>query len=241
MEKINFLRINRLFAGTVFSILLFSCDSGETTSSDGKGENTNGNNAGLNCALLAEMEEDYSQLLTKEDMASVYAIDFDKAKEDLRSGSYGEYIFSWPSDRPEFAMEMSGMKFNVPDKNTIGIKTFSYYTGDTDMKSFTETFDMGYKELSEEELERINRNLNKQEEEIKSTGEDMMVIRGKRSWEFVEGLGTSSWYKWNNQYGGELAVLAGRAKFYIIIKISDNPQENRDLARKLAEKVIAKC
>ena len=100
---------------------------------------------------------------------------------------------------------------------------------------------MAYKEWSEEELERINKNLAKQNKEIESTGKDMMKIRGNRSWEFIEGLGTSSWYKWNEKFGGELAVLAGKAKFYIIIKISDNPKENRDLAVKLAEKVIAKC
>ena len=61
------------------------------------------------------------------------------------------------------------------------------------------------------------------------------------SWEFVEGLGSSAWYKWDETYGGELAVLAGKAKFYIVIKISDDPKENRELAKKLAEKVIAKC
>lgn len=221
--------------------LLFSCSTEDTTASVGSSETSTTKGQELDCQLLEKFKEDYSGLLTKEDIASVYAVDFSKAKEKLRSGSYGEYSFSWPSDRPDLIMESSGMKFNIPDNNTIGIKTFSYSTSDKDMKSMIATFDMGYKKLSEEELDKINKNLEKQEEEVKSTGEDMMKIRGNKGWEFIEGLGSSAWYKWNEKYGGELAVLAGKAKFYIIIKISDNPQENRDLARKLAEKVIAKC
>ena len=69
----------------------------------------------------------------------------------------------------------------------------------------------------------------------------MMKVRKKSNWDFVENIGSSSWYKWNNQFGGELAVLAGKAKFYIRLKISDDPQENLEVAKKLAEKVLAKC
>lgn len=223
------------------SCFLFSCNTDGTSSSTENAKTTAINGEELNCKLLEKFEKDYSSLLTKEEIASVYAVDFEHAKEELSNRSYGEYSFSWPSDRPEFIVESSGFKLNVPDRNTIGIKTFSYSSSKSDMKTTIGTFDMAYKELSKEELDKINKNLAKQNDEIKSTGEDMMKIRGKRSWEFVEGLGSSSWYKWNKNYGGELAVLAGKAKFYIIIKISDNPEENRDLARKLAEKVIAKC
>lgn len=232
MKKIIFL------AGLGF--LLFSCNSDGSTASNGNSK-TSTSNKDLNCKLLETFKEDYSALLTKEEITSVYAVDVENAKHELRSGSYGEHLFYWPSDRPEFTIEVSGMKMNVPDKNAIGLKNFSYSSSDNDMKSFTDRFNMAYKELSEEELDKISKNLAKQSEKIKSTGEDMMKIRGKRSWEFVDGLGTSSWYKWNEKYGGELVVLAGKAQFTIIIKISADPKENRDLARELAEKVIAKC
>jgi len=228
-----------LLAG--ISLFLFSCNSEGTTNSDGTVKASSKKSKDLNCKLLADFKEDYSGLLTKEEISAVYPVDFENVKEKLRSGGSGEYSFSWPSDRPDILMEVVGQKVNITDQNIIGLKTFSYSTSDSDMKSFTETFNMAYKELSEEELERINKNLAKQNKEIESTGKDMMKIRGNRSWEFIEGLGTSSWYKWNEKFGGELAVLAGKAKFYIIIKISDNPKENRDLAVKLAEKVIAKC
>ncbi|HTO16310.1 MAG TPA: hypothetical protein VLZ83_11095 [Edaphocola sp.] len=221
--------------------LLFSCNSDGTSSSEKNGQNTSRKGKDLNCKALEQLKDDYSGLLTKEEMASVYPIDFENAKEKLRSGSYGEYIFYWPSDRPQLNLEVVGKKLKIADNNAIGIKNFSYSDSDIDLKSLTETFNMAYKELSEEELERINKNLAKQSEEIKSTGQDMMKVRAKSSWEFIDGLGTSAWYKWNENYGGEMAVMAGKAQFYIIIKISADPKENRDLARKLAEKVISKC
>ena len=117
----------------------------------------------------------------------------------------------------------------------------SFISEDSDLKSAVGTFDMAYKELSDEELKRINENLAKENDEIKKTGEEMMKVRGKSSWDFVEGLGSSAWFKWNDQYGGDLAVMAGRAQFNIVIKVNDTPADNRKLAVKLAEKILAKC
>lgn len=229
--------------GIVF--ILFSCNSGNKENSEGASDNGNeavsSKNKGKSYDCLKKFEEDYEGLLTKEEMASVYPEDYENAKKELRSGNYGEHIYRWPSNRPGFDMEMSGMKIKIPDNNTIGIKTFSFSTSKADQKSRTETFNMGYKELSDKELAQIQANLEKQSEEIKKTGKDMMKVRGKRNWDFVDNLGTSAWYKWGEKYGGELAVLAGRSKFYIVIKVSEDPAENRDLAIKLAEKVLAKC
>ena len=230
---------------TVFLVgmtsLLFACNSENSDFADGKVENPNKIGKELNCNLLEKYEKDYSALLTKEEMASVYPIDFEKAKENLRNSSYGEYTFNWPSNRPDLKMEVSGMKMNIPDQNSMGIKIFSFSADEQDMKKRIDRFDMAYKQLSDEELNKINKNLEKQDAEIKSTGKDMMKVREKMSWEFVNGLGSSSWYKWNDKFGGELVVLAGKAKFEIIVKISDDPKENLEIAKKLAEKVIAKC
>ena len=59
--------------------------------------------------------------------------------------------------------------------------------------------------------------------------------------EFVDGVGSSAWYKWTDNYGGELSVLAGRAQFKIRIKISQDADENKELAKKLAQIAISKC
>ncbi|MGC1630781.1 MAG: hypothetical protein WA749_01590 [Gelidibacter sp.] len=226
-------------------LLLFSCNSGNKesseTSADGKTEKVSKKNSTKSYDCLEKFDDDYSLLLTKEEMTSIYPINSDKVKEQLRSGSYGEHMYQWPSNRPTFIMEVSGMKMELPDQNTIGVKNLSFYSDKSDIKSNIETFDMGYKELSEKELDKIQENLAKQEDEIKKTGEDLMKVRAKRSWDFVEDLGSSAWYKWNEQWGGELVVLAGISKFTILTKISADPDENREIAKKLAEKILAKC
>ena len=133
------------------------------------------------------------------------------------------------------------MKMQIPDQNTIGIKMLSFSSDDSELNSVKENFDMGYKELSEKELERIQANLDKQNEETQKTGKKLLNTRTKMKSDFVDGLGSSAWYKWNENYGGELAVLAGRAKFNIVTKISNDPEENKQVAEKLAEKVLSKC
>lgn len=229
--------------GMVF--LLFSCNSGNKESSgatsDSKSSDVSSKSDGKSYDCLKKFEDDYSLLLTKDEMTSVYPINFDEAKPELRSGSYGEHMYQWPSDRPNFTMEVSGMKIDIPDQNTLGVKNLSFRSDESDLKSIIANFEMGYKELSDKELEAIQANLEKASDEIREVGEDMMKVRAKSSWGFVEGLGSSAWYKWNEQWGGELVVLAGRANFTILTKVSDNSDENRDLAKKLAEKVIAKC
>lgn len=236
MKKMTFL------AGIVF--VMFACNSGNKESS---GATSDGNNkvsnkeSGKTYNCLKKYQDDYKGLLSKEEIASVYPVDFDKAEEELRSGSYGEYIYQWPSDRPSFTMEVSGMKMELPDQNTIGIKMLSFSSDDIGLKSIKGTFDMGYKELSDAELEKIQANLDKQNEETQKTGKKLMKKRTKMKFDFVDGLGSSAWYKWNENYGGELAVLAGRAKFNIVTKISSDPEENKQVAKKLAEKVLAKC
>lgn len=237
MKKMIFL------TGMVF--LLFSCNSGKKesseTSNDGKTEKSSSNVDSKSYDCLKKFEDDYSLLLTKEEMTSVHPIDFNVAEVELRSGSYGQHIYQWSSDRPTFTMEVSGMKMELPDQNTVGVKNLSFYSDKTDLKSVIGTFDMAYKLLSDKELDQIQRNLDKAKDEVKETGKDLMKVRAKMSWDFVEGLGSSAWYKWNEQWGGELVVLAGKANFTIVIKISNDPDENRELAKELAEKVIAKC
>jgi len=237
MKKLTFL------AGIAF--VLFSCNSGNkegsTTISEGDSEQTSSRAKGKSFNCSQDFQEDYSKLLTKEEMASIYPIDFKNAKVDLSSGSYGSHIYSWPSDRPDVEQVISGMKIKGRDFNTMGVALLSFYGGKDDMKSNRELFDRAYKKLSDEELKEIQDNIDKQKGEIKETAESMMEVRKKSAWEFVDGVGNSAWYKWNERWGGELAVLAGNSKFYIRLKISENPSENLEIAKKLAEKVLEKC
>lgn len=221
-------------------VILFSCNSGNKESSNASSENKSEKSSAKSYDCLKDHEDDYAALLTKEEMASVYTIN-DKAKVALRSGSYGEHIYQWDSDRPAFTMEVSSMKIDVPDQNTIGIKNLSFRSDKSDLNSIIGTFDMGYKQLSDKEIDQMSKNLEKADDEIKKTGQDLLKLRAKSSWEAVDNLGSSAWYKWSDQWGGELVVLAGRAQFTILTKISSDPDENKELTKQLAEKVLAKC
>ncbi len=237
MKKLTFL--------TGIAFVLFSCNSGTKESSDSSSETSqetkisNGNVNVSDC--LEAFEEDYEKLLTKEDMASVYAFDSESAKRNLRSGSYGEHNYRWESDRAPIVTIILNQEIKGPDYNSMGVANLSFYDDDSDLKSNKDYFDRGYKTLSEAELKQIEDNLAKQSDEVKKSGEGFMEVRKKSQWEFVDGLGTSAWYKWHDTYGGELAVLSGRATFEIRLKLSEDRDENRDLAKKLAQKVIDKC
>lgn len=236
MKKLTFL------AGIAF--VLFSCNSGNkepsTTDSDGNTE-TSSRVKGKSYNCSNEFQDDYSKLLTKEDMLAVYPFDIEAAKIDSGTGEYGRHIYSWPSDRPDVEQEIGGMKMKGSDMNTMGVALLSFYNEKSDMQSTRELFDRAYKKLSDKELKEINDNLNKQDEKTKETGKDLMEVRKKSAWEFVDGVGNSAWYKWNERWGGEMAVLAGKSKFYIRLKISADPAENLEIAKKLAEKVLEKC
>lgn len=221
------------------AIILFSCDSGNKKSTTTISETDSFSGKTFDC--LKPFQDSYDKLLTKQDIASVYAVNFDVAEEDVTPGSYGNYRLTWPSDRPQLEFEVSGMTMRGDDDNFIEVSKLSFNSGEGDLESHRDFFDMGFKELSDKELEAIAENLSKQSDEVQKSGKDFMEVRGKRLFEFVDGTGSSAWYKWHNTYGGELAVLAGRATFYINVKVSDDPKENREVAKKLAEKVMEKC
>lgn len=77
-------------------------------------------------------------------------------------------------------------------------------------------------------------------EELESA-KSLLKIRANMDFELVEDLGTRAYWKWGEQYGGELITLVGRSSFTIVSKISDDAHQNLELAKKLAREVINKC
>lgn len=227
------------------AFVLFSCNSDKKKSSDLSDKQTSeksskkANAKTYDC--LIEFDNKYDELITKEELASIYPFDVDQVHEKVSNRSYGEYMLSWPSDRPDMTMEVSGMTMDLPDRNTMGVAVLNFESEKSDLESIRNTFDMGYKELSEEELQKIEKNLENASKEVKESGLKMMESRKKMKSEFVDGIGSSAWYKWNDKHGGELAVLAGRAKFNVRLKISDDAFENKEYAMKIASLILAKC
>ena len=237
--------MKKLVFYTGMAFFFFSCNSGKKESSDSNLDDNTDQVSGMESNnsydCFKKLEDDYSLLLSKDEMASVYKIDFDNAQNELRSGSNGENMYQWPSDRPDYSLEISGIKRELPDENLMGVKNLSFYANNNDAQATIASFNRSYTELSKEELDKLKVSIEKEQEEGNTSGDDLMTFRAEGNWSFVEGVGSSAWYQWNEQLGGELAVLSGNAGFTIISKISNSPDENQELAKKLAEKVNAKC
>src|SRR5690554_4816731 len=111
---------------TGIAFVLFSCNSGNKESSesnsDSKSEKVSNKVNSKSYDCLKKFQDDYKSALSKEEMASVYPIDFDKAKEELQSGNYGEHLYRWPSDRANLNLEISGMKMEIQIKISWGLK-----------------------------------------------------------------------------------------------------------------------
>lgn len=220
---------------------IIACDSAtsgasDTVESTSKKEKTS--TKSFEC--LMEFENDYSKLLSKEDMNDVFTIGTEDAEEDNREGSYGEYTYSWLSDRPNLEVEISGMKMKFPDRNKMGIALLSSYS--SDLKDPISQFDIAYRALSDEEIEEMKARIAESDDaDVREIGGEFADIRGEMAWQKVDDVGSSAWYKWDDTYGGELAVLAGYTTFYIRLKISADPNKNLEIAKELAKKVLEKC
>ena len=60
-------------------------------------------------------------------------------------------------------------------------------------------------------------------------------------YEALDGLGDAAYWKWDEQHGIELVVLIGDTHFIIENKTAVSKEENLEIAKQLAEKVIEKC
>lgn len=192
-------------------------------------------------ACLKEYEDRYDELASVKDMASVYPFEDQDYRVDLSNGSYGNHTVIWPSDRPNMDLVVAGTKMNIPDQNSMSLAVISTYSENMTLEAVRDRFEMGYKELSKEELEQINKNLEKTEGEVGETGKKLMDVRQKTNYAKIDNIGTSAWYKWSDTYGGELAVLGGRTKFDIRIRISNDSVYNLEHSKKLALLILEKC
>jgi hypothetical protein len=61
------------------------------------------------------------------------------------------------------------------------------------------------------------------------------------TYEPVNDLADRAYWKWNDTYGLELAVLSGAAHFTIKTKVTAHADTTLDAAVNLAKEVLAKC
>lgn len=226
----------------MFVVILFSACAG-------KGDNEQKSDAISQC--LADKDYDYEALLTKADIAKHVNIDESSFKKEISAtkGKYGSCTYTWESDRPEkdIISKVTGAVHKRPDKNKVTIKTLDFYTQEDLEKnkqdSAIDLFDMGYKKLSQEENNEILANLEKKlgdKPEDLARAKKMMESRMDFTYKPIDNLGDRAYWKWND-YGIELVVLTGNARFTILSKTTGEPETSLDHAIHFAKEVLAKC
>ena len=201
---------------------------------------------------LASKDYNYEELLTKADIAKHISIDESSYKKDVSStqGKYGSCVYRWKSDRPdkEITSVVTGAVHKRPDKNEVTIKLLDFYDDDDlnryEQGSALELFDQSYKKLSAAEHDEILANMEKKlgdKPEDLARAKKMMDSRMKFTYESVEELADRAYWKWSDEYGIELIVLAGTARFTILSKTTAEPETSLDHAVKFAKEVLAKC
>lgn len=221
--------------------IALSCNSNRKNTDSSDGSITTSDIENYDC--LQKYEEDYAALITKEEFASVYPFDVTNAEEDLQNqpSGYGYYTIQWDSGRPDKEMTISGVTIPVPDRDMMSVNRLSSASENKNMAEVKDFFDRGYKKLSDGELAEIDKNLDNASAEVGETGKKLMEARKNRNYDFIDGVGNSAWYRWNETTGGELAVLAGRRNFLIRTKVGEDPKENEKIAKQLAHIVLQKC
>lgn len=224
----------------MFVVILFSACAG-------KGGNEHKSDDISQC--LADKDYDYEALLTKADIAKHVTID--EASFEMKisptKGKYGSSTYSWESDRPKIEKMIAGRDMELPDPNKVVIKLLDFYTQEDLEKnkqdSAIDLFDMGYKKLSQEENNEILANLEKKlgdKPEDLARAKKMMESRMDFTYRAIDNLGDRAYWKWND-YGIELVVLTGYAKFTILSKTTGEPETSLAHAIHFAKEVLAKC
>lgn len=235
--------MKNIFYTLLSALFILSCGDSKNNSKS----NTNTNVKTTAC--LQNFDYQYHKLLTKADISKYVNIDESsyKTKVSPTKGKYGSCTYSWDSDRPKIESEVMGRTIKRLDNNQVTIKMLDFYTDEdlekNQQESVIDLFDMGYKKLSQAEYDELLANFEKKlgdKSKELAQAKKMLKSRMKFTYKPVDNLGDRAYWKWTD-YGVELVVLTGNAKFTILSKTSGKPQTSLDDAIKFAKEVLAKC
>ncbi|MGB6084661.1 hypothetical protein [Moheibacter sp.] len=229
----------------VMSHIIMACSSSNSTETELKMTS----NSISSC--LESKNYKYETLLTKADLEKYVNIDESSFKQEISTtkGKYGSCVYSWKSDRPdkEIVSKVTGATFKRPDMNQVTIKMLDFYT-DEDLSTHkqetaVDLFDRGYKKLSQTEYEELLANFEKElGEKPKELAQAKKILESRMKFEYkaVDNLGDRAYQKWTD-YGIELVVLTGNARFTILNKTSESPETSLNDAVNFAREVLEKC
>ena len=160
--------------------------------------------------------------------------------------STDEYAHSWPSGRTR-VVKMGEMTTEVPIKNQIGVK---WVGSDLFMISGKptplENFKAFYRNPTQEQLDaafkmaeaRIKGDPNYTKEQAETAIGMAKGMSARDKFEDVAGLGDAASF---NKEEDTLMVLAGATVFMVVASVGEDKAVNLELAKKLANEVLARC
>ena len=238
------------------AFLLYSCNASEDENSTGEktASTSTSSKSGQKIAnCLVKFDHDYSKLLTKEDVLKHISLDNPEGleikyneKSVKKYPEYGEIYYNWPSDRPDIQISPS-FPLKQPDMNTVSLTNLAFKEGD--IASIQDRFHTSYKVMSQEQIDagmaRLEESFKDKPAKDLETAKKLLEGRGKSKNISVEGIGDHAyWFPtkvMDLPLGSKIVVLVGNAQFEVVAKVSENDEENFEVAKKIALEVLAKC
>lgn len=216
-----------MFLGFV-AILLISC--GNTVENKNKYNETSNSKLSKVDVIdkiekcFENIESDYSQLLSKADILKY--IDKIRANEIQTEESSREISYKWESDRKHQIKIGSASRY-ISDNNMITLSGINIRKIDEE-KQALEQFDIKYRKLTEEESKKMRENIESnfkyKSKEEQERALSLLEIRNKFTFQEVEGLDTSPYWRetviQNSNYGVNLCLLMGFVEFELQVKVS---------------------
>ena len=248
-KKSNIMKFTSLFL-CIVSLMTSACNFNETTSADTTLEEDSSASSSVTCVF--DFQDKYDQLLPLETIQKHYSGEMSSAKMIYNKSANAEgqkrdsYVYSWPSDRTK-TIKIGNNEMNVPLPNEIGIK----WLGDDlykimNKESAIASFKAFYKTVSQKEVEEA---LDKAEakmlnneainEETKSQASDMAAGLSKGA-EYQPVAGVADAAAWDVR-DNALIILVGERTLKVVANMTENTEENKALAIKLAGEVLVRC
>lgn len=199
---------------------------------------------------LQNFDYQYEKILTKGDISKHITIDEGsyELKISPTKGQYGDATYSWKSDRPDREMELLGVILPWPDPNMAELTQLHFYDAKElelySQESIINLFEIGYRALTEAEVKKIRENLAREFADDPAKLEQankLLDARLTSDYKHVDQLGSSAYWKWNQQYGLELNVLAGTVSFSLRTRFSADAETTLPITIALAREILAKC
>lgn len=206
----------------------------------------NTTNSSESTACFEQFKTELMKMLTKDEIESAYQVDLADAelKSDIRDkySPSASYKYYWPGDPDRSERLLSNGRDLGPINYKIGAGDLEFYKEDS--KYIIRQFKNGYDLTDAKKAkakEAINRELEKSGVDTKTKNTSKSIsnsIIPELKFTPVEGIGDAA--VWSHLHSS-LIVLKGRTKFTVFVDVSDNHEEDIDLAKKLAKIILDKC